>query len=517
MKQIKIVLFTASTDYGRELACLLRDAVNSKFLDEFVIELTTFFDADSEDMMISGLQDDIIIFDASVEDDIGSNYRTTKMWPLCMDHFFVVSRTRLPINFKPFHEGGSPDTWNNLLERPFSLSNQQIVSWIQEQLKLLTPYLPRPEDERLEIPKGQFAVHAQAVGKLTVKLINQSLERREIYRRNSGQAFISYLSKYSRHHRQAVAVNGLYVEDLVKYIKDYHDNTDFSVLYYPPGSLSSEFMAEYRRWQVVRMIEDRIRAADEFWIFETDDYYNSWWTQAELAVLAYILYDDEHPLFGKRPPPKIFICKPNEDKELIVREADATFIQKLDETTARELGRCLSNNEAYESIRWTQITRRLPLPIQWLLFHAGKYIQIFLKIIVGFSLASLMSKEEWKQANFEIYRRFIKSRAFSQEFWTDRIVTCPSCSKSNEAQHNFDFQSFLTHNSPGQYRISPEELSSALDNQQWNCNTCGFQFQIIKETNPQFRWWAARLDRPTGPEGVYIEKIPLYSLQRKSL
>ena len=418
----------------------------------------------------------------------------------------------------PFHSGGSPDSWGDVLQRPFSLTNQQLVEWIEKQLKFLASRLPRPKDECISVPKGQFGVYAKEIGPLVQKLIEQSLSRREKTWKSSGQTFVSYLSKYSKYHRDSESVEGFYVEDLVKFIKQSHSDTGYPVLYYPPGSLSSEFMVEYRRWQVVRMIEDRIRVADEFWIFESDDYYDSWWTQAELAVLAYILHDDEHPLFGKRPPPKVMICRPDKRQGLQVREADSNFIPKLDDTIARELGRCLSNNSSYSSASLRRFMGSLPLPVRWLGFQSGRILQKGLQAITGFSLMSMLSEDESKEINFERDSDLQKSRAFTSDFWESRIVNCPKCTKRNQAQNNFYFPDFINHKHHGQYRISSsEEMDSILAKGVWQCPSCSFRFEIIQEQHPQFRWWEARFDRPTGPEGVYVERVPMYSLRYTDL
>ena len=514
MRAIKVSLFTSSTQQGENLAEILQEKLSAHSINGLDVELETVYDGDSEDMMISGLEDDIVIFDASVEDAIGSNYKTTKMWPLCMEHFLVISRTRLPINFEPFHSGGSPDSWGNLLERPFSLTNEQLADWIESQLKLLSGNLPRPDEDRLTVPKGQFGVYAKKIGPLTIKLITQSLKRREKIREKSGKAFVSYLSKYSIHHRYGKSSCGFYIEDVLTLIKEYHSDPDYPVLYYPPGSLSSEFMAEYRRWQVVRMIEDRIRAADEFWIFETDDYYDSWWTQAELAILAYIRHDDEHPIVGKRPPPKVMICRPDGTRGLQIQKASSDFVRELNYATARELGRCLSNNSSYTSAYIRRLIGSLPLPIRWLGFQGGKIMQKGLQFVTGFSMMSMFSKEDLKQMTFSLDNDLQRARAFTSDFWDSRIVTCPNCTERNEAKNKFDFSTFIEHSSVGQYRLSQEAMSNTLESGTWQCPGCSFRFDIIEEPHPQFRWWEARLDRPTGPDGVYVERIPMYSLRQ---
>ena len=125
-----------------------------------------------------------------------------------------------------------------------------------------------------------------------------------------------------------------------------------------------------------------------------------------------------------------------------------------------------------------------------------------------------MAKQGMK-ADFKTYKDLLNSRAFSENFWNDRIVTCPNCVAQKKAQNNFfDFQAFLLHGHSGQFRVSSEELETILKTGKWGCKVCDYQFQIIQEPYPQFRWWSIRWNHPTGPNGVFIEKIPLYSLQK---
>src|SRR5207249_1455274 len=56
-----------------------------------------------------------------------------------------------------------------------------------------------------------------------------------------------------------------------------------------PGELaySNELLTEMRRWQVLSTLDRWIGAADEVWVYNTDDYLDSWWTQGEIVTIAY--------------------------------------------------------------------------------------------------------------------------------------------------------------------------------------------------------------------------------------
>ena len=379
MKEVKLALFATSTPAGMELTNLLDHLFKVEYPAGLRIEMNLILDGDQADLMISALRDDVVIFDASVEDNIGSNYKAANMWLSSMEHILVVSRTRLPLNLQAFHEGGSPDTSGDISERPFFLDNRYLANWIKKQLELLESQLPRPKSECLDLEKGEFFANREAISNIYEKIMRDSIQRKQVQQNATGRAFISYLSRYSKYHYLPVATHGFYVEDLLQYIRNQHGDSNFSVLYYPPGSLSSEFMSEHRRWQVVSLIDRRITAADEFWIFETDDYYNSWWTLAELASLAYMQHNADNL------PIKIFICKPT-PQGFLVREAESDFVQRLEDKAAREFGRYLSNSDpltmGYETVRNTQRLAKFPVPIQWFVY---KGVNLFAEIMMSAS------------------------------------------------------------------------------------------------------------------------------------
>ncbi len=520
MKYIKLTFFASRTTAGLDLV----DRLNQLFAQSIAgmqVELQTIIDGDQGDMMVAGLRDDIVIFDASVEDDIGANYRAAQMYPSCMEHFLVVSRTRLPLNFQPFHDGGTPDTFGETINRPLTLNNHQLIDWIRKKLESLEPQLPRPQHERLEVQKDSLVANFKNINQISEALISNSIKRRDESRKKTGRAFVSYLSVYSRHHRNSKKINGFDVEDLISFIqKQCHHNPDYPVLYYPPGTLSSEFMTEHRRWQVLSIIDWRIRATDEFWIFETDDYYDSWWTLAELASLSYIKHSYESEA-SKYRLPDIFICNPTKSEGLVPRKVKVDFIQNLSPELAREFGRRLSNSDpltmGYETVVSTQLMRKLPIPVQWLM-HKG--IKLFMGVMASTSPVYQEMKEAAKKDpsmdSFNRYREMLNSDVFADSFWTDRIVTCPHCRDENQQKQNYDFQKFLLHQQTGQFRVSPEEMQSILNSGLWTCEVCGMQFSVIQEDYPQFIWWPVRVGKATGPGGVFVQKLPVFALQSLS-
>lgn len=512
MQDIFVTLFGNATPKGKELASHMREAFAQDPVPGFKINFQIVYEGNQGDMLIAGLRDDIVIFDGSVEDDIGRNYQAAHMWPSTMKHFLVISRTRLPLNFTPYHKGGTPDTAEVAKEPLYTLDNEYLIQWVVEKINLLSPGLPRPSGERIEIAEGEFFSKRGEILQIAEGIIAKSTDERKQFQKEEGRAFVSYLSRYSRFHHPP-PTNHPTVEDVNSYIKQTHGNPGYPVLYYPPGTLSGEFMTEHRRWQVLSIIDWRIRSADEFWIFETEDYYNSWWTLAELAALAYIHHYEPEAV------PKIILYRPTTDGWKH-QEAPPNFIQLLNEKAARGYGRRLSNSDpltgGYETIKKQREIARKPLVMQWVVFQGAKILG---NIMMNRSPMYQKLKQEEKSraglGTFRHYREMLKSPVYTDSFIHDRIVSCPHCTPDNVAKHRFDFQHFLFNRLPGQYRLTVGQSEPALDSGTWACPVCGHRYQIVSHQHPQYIWWPIRGGRPTGPEGRFVESLPMYELRRE--
>lgn len=512
MKEISITLFAASSPQGRDFARDLHAAFASGLPYGMKVGMRVVYGGDQDDMQCAGMEDDIVVFDASVEDAAGSNYKAAMMWLSTMNHFLVVSRTHLPLNFQPFHEGGSPTLAGARNGRASSLDNRDLIGWVLQQLNLLSDQLPRPARDKLSIPMEELPSNAHLVGDWVNRRVTESVEWRKQQHAWQGRAFVSYLSRYSREHRTPTAAAGYFVEDVVEHVKRAHDDPEFGVLYYPPGTLSGEFMTEHRRWQVVSIIDRKIRAAEEFWIFETDDYHSSWWTLAELACLAYMRHNGT-------PLPRVFRCQP-QGRDLVTQEAGPEFVQVLRREQAREFGRFLSNSDpltmGYETIRSTQRMRKRALPIQWLGYKSTQILlqQLLASGALPRHLLEGGEAEKPSQLSFAEYRALLNSHVFSPEFMDDRLVTCPNCTAASTWGADFPFDDFMYHRQRGQYRVSKDEFARLLRSGKWRCKNCPGVFRIVEDReNVQFRWWPIRSGRTTGPGGVLVERVPLYFLE----
>jgi hypothetical protein len=413
------------------------------------------------------------------------------------NHILVVSRTAMPLNFVAMRQY-APGQGEN------EKSNNELINWVIVQLRILKEdgSIPRPEQDRIWIPS--FEVISQYNDKMleiTERVGTKDIARAEMVGKNSRGVFISYISKYSEKHPSWKPELFWSVERVANQIKK---SMGYEALFYPPGVLSSEFLTEQRRWQIVCYIDRQIRLQKEFWIIETSDYYDSWWTQAEVAELMYL--KQTHP----EKMPKVRLFNPASGD---VRDASDDFIGALTERLEREMARYHSNSDALtmgiESAKVMMQIRKLPKSMQ------RRYCEEVMELKKRnlFGKGSLMA-QSLENTQIEEFLESINSHVYEESFWNDRIITCPHCQGKNERKNHFDFYSFLTLNGNGYFRISEKEMNAIVERGYWVCpNTnCCTKYYIERQRYEQFIWWPVRMTSATGPNGVFVERQTTYSL-----
>src|SRR6185503_9536709 len=101
--QLKISFFTVGNPEGRRLKEMFLESISREFdLNVQFVEGGTQLEVNK-----SCINDDLVIFDASIED--GHNYAAATAQPMTMDHVLVVGRTHLPLNFYGLRGSGAPE------------------------------------------------------------------------------------------------------------------------------------------------------------------------------------------------------------------------------------------------------------------------------------------------------------------------------------------------------------------------------------------------------------------------
>lgn len=205
------------------------------------------------DLLQACLGPGVVVFDATIESQRRHNYEFAMYALKYIPFALVVSRSYLPTNFAPWLDGGYP-------LYPRRLSNEQILQWLDRQLGRLRQRVPRPK-------------HLQGFSNFE-RLLDMGLEESKERHRRQGAIFISFRGSYEQTVNQLAQMT--------------RRGAKKSVRFFSTGELAppKELMSAQDRWGVMRTINDWIADSEELWIFWSTDYLASWWTRAELTLLA---------------------------------------------------------------------------------------------------------------------------------------------------------------------------------------------------------------------------------------
>ena len=412
--------------------------------------------------------DDVVVLDASIERTGEHNYDIVTTYPL--DHLLVVSRTYLPFNFYGLRDEIWDFDKNTFIYGTAfysqTKSNQEIVRWLDLQLRDLLAILPRPASER----GGPLAM---------ARAMQPSLDKQDERRSKSGQIFISYRSKDDKK-----------VEQVKRRLEagNFPNMPRTKVRYFPPGMLSDEVMTEQRRWQILSMLDRFIGPASEVWIYETEDYYDSWWTIGELAILA---YRKDLGYRGKQPP-QLKILNPKTHE---VYDASADFLPIMTEEQKKRRARWFSTADTAQG----------------------------LELSAGIASGAQNPLLRWLP--------YYKDHVWKEEFWKYPMLDCGCCRQIGHRRNRFDVDNFLWSRDPAINRFTPDQLQAAIFRKSISCPNCGAIYRLEEApphyiyignmgipTQRLFNAWKEIFGfQPSDPNETNLLKLPVYRLVQSNL
>lgn len=249
------------------------------------------------DCILSCYNDDLVIFDASIEGENHekNNYRLANALQSPLEHVFVVSRTYLPLNIYPYKTGGFPTY------KQKTISNKIILRWLEDELSSIDFHTLRDRNT-----KGI---------KNIVNYQKASMAKHDAIQSGETSVFISFRTKYAQKDENKGYKYA--VTELAERIAAGCYGKPRTVKYLDNGSLvfNTELLTQWNAWRLLCIIESEyISYCDEMWIYASDDYLSSWWTMGEQILFSYL----QHLNIDKRPlpcaPKKLMVYYPKEDK-----------------------------------------------------------------------------------------------------------------------------------------------------------------------------------------------------------
>lgn len=224
---------------------------------------------------------DVVFVDATIPPD----GNTPSVYPCLvpdvnfLDHIFVFSDNRFPLNIVP-HNGWSRYDVNDRINKT-------------DPAKVFDAYLERIKEEiitgrhypRIKVADDEdVAPLMKALGDVREKAMEYAKKRENSHPQktdNKTHIFISYRAKKSNGDgNYEEVVNFAERKKEEGYVVDFVQTEELSA--------QSELMSPMRKWFLLNQLADRIICADEFWIYKTNNYLESWWTIGELILVSYL-------------------------------------------------------------------------------------------------------------------------------------------------------------------------------------------------------------------------------------
>lgn len=174
------------------------------------------------------------------------------------------------------------------------------------------------------------------------EMLGASLEIRRKNKHEKTSVMISYRNRYSE---EVEKFKSIITGTDIQSKKERHRlgcDGDYELKVLPPASLcgADEAHTPMRRWMLVGLLENHIREIDEVWVYESRngkgeiDYTKSWWTIAEMIMVANINYDNT-----KKIKVKVY----NPIKKQFYETTPQQYLVNITEAQHKRLARYLSN------------------------------------------------------------------------------------------------------------------------------------------------------------------------------
>ena len=217
------------------------------------------------DFLQAVYRDTATIVDATIPDDL----TLSTVYPLLTAHVNILDHI-LVFSDKQYEDGARILPLNITPQRVWTNKDTKWSDWLRVQLEDLKEH---QYYERFEIESIEKLVDYKA---RMEEVIVSSLALHKPMKGGKKRVMISYRNSCSKE------------VGLFRKREEAKGTVEIKVL--PPGSLCDDYEAHtpMRRWMLVGLLEDHIRSVDEVWVYYNDIYTNSWWTLAEMVMVAYI-------------------------------------------------------------------------------------------------------------------------------------------------------------------------------------------------------------------------------------
>ena len=482
------------------------------------IEIIKASECSQVDFLVAVHRDDIVVVDCTIPEILTQS----SVYPLLVaqinifDHILCFSRNYFPLNVVPRRQFS--------LEGKNSESGKKLISdWLKKQINEILNIIDTKKDSyyrtELDLTDGMTVI------KEVNTMLEKALEYNKLNTENCAKIFISYRN---RHHDK--------VENFVSNIKKYsksHEESDFCVI--PPGKLCFDFEAltPMRRWMLTGLLDDRIRKSVEVWVYGTQDYWESWWTLAELLLVIY---------FNQTSTDRKITIKYIDVKDNCrVKELPVKLPEKLTDAQIKQFARFLSTTrvdsmgpEAKENvdekIKWAKALlalknfKFLGVPVGH--FFLNLRLSYLQHIFSRYIPTDIPEKEhkEMLDKTMDMYRNpdklieYFNDYIYSNEFWyklSCQLENITSVYKDVKMKEGIPVE--ITSKVVDEFLQTPEKECIQLTEQEisnelaitnkievGNSITKNTLCTVVKIEQPNYLWLATRLGNVQGTNGLEV-------------
>lgn len=460
---------------------------------------------------------DIVIVDCTIPPDNtdGGVYPALTAQINSLNHIIVISENNLPLNITPYrgvYPTNDGDTFT--IDKIIEMLPAQIEASLNEDT-----YMRLPEDMYKDFMKYQLDME---------KMLVASLDIRNQKRTNKTTVMISYRNSHSKEvedFKQIVIGDD---EDSKRARQEMGCNGEYEIKILPPASLcgSDEAHTPMRRWMLVGLLEDHIRVVDEVWVYESRtngeiDYTNSWWTIAEMIMVANINYASSKQI-------KVRVYNPIERK--FYNETPEKYLVHITESQHKRLARYLSNTrpdtmgpECMDQVKQLKMVAKLmrfsPQSIkeQMLENLRATFEQSVPHNIPESERNEMIENMMAMYSDPDEIEKYTNDDVFKESFWniiSYQIEPKTSCF-ANEFIDVDKFMSIPMAEVTG-HDISDFEKASVFSENKINLGSWLHPkyYNVSKSSHNRYLWLATRMGKPTEKDGNApgLERIPIYNI-----
>ncbi len=494
------IIFAPEYRKGSQFISEIEAIVNKAGLETTVIFVSTNIDPSQQMHFACAAQSaNIVIADCTIPTGAndGGIYPALTAQVNCFNHVIVVSETELPLNITPYR-GIYPSLTATLTQQDILRALPQLI---EQSLK---------EDTYGRLPVEIYEDAAQYLIE-NEKMIRASLDSRK----KAGTPRKLVMLSYRNNHRDEVEAFRTLVEGATDECHEKRLQMGIEerciVKILPPASLCGAYEAHtpMRRWMLVSLLDDHIREVDELWVYESRDengnidYTHSWWTIAELVMVAYVNHSKE-----KQIKVRAFNAKSRRFYDTTPEQ----YLVHLTDKQCKRIARILSNSrpdtmgpEVICRVRKlkliAKILRFTPRFIKNPMLNGLRqvYKQTLPQTTDAETRQQIIDEMIGMYADPQKLEKYANDEVFSHDFW-ERISyqTAPStaCFRDNR----IDVETFISTPMDEMIELTLKDLTSAACSKEQRINlgspSAPKWYKVEKAPYDKYLWLASRMGHP---------------------